>query len=124
IASLKHENKILVKSLRKRDEGHAEILSHGDKASSDFSTDNKEALSSNYEVEMAINETVMDSTEAFTIKDVENVIEDLKSKVTRAEGQTDSVEDKCMILSEANDDLKKELSFVKGRVRCLETSLH
>nr|GEW38753.1 hypothetical protein [Tanacetum cinerariifolium] len=28
-------SKILVKSLRKRDEGHAEILSHGDKASSD-----------------------------------------------------------------------------------------
>nr|GEY52913.1 kinesin 1 [Tanacetum cinerariifolium] len=53
----------------------------------------------------------------FTIKDMENVIEDLKSKVTRAEGQPDSVEDKCIILSEANDDLKKELSFVKGRVR-------
>nr|GEW51948.1 WPP domain-interacting tail-anchored protein 1-like [Tanacetum cinerariifolium] len=53
----------------------------------------------------------------FTIKDMENVIEDLKSKVTRAEGQTDSVEDKCIILSEAIDDLKKELSFVKGRVR-------
>nr|GEX04158.1 UDP-glycosyltransferase 73E1-like [Tanacetum cinerariifolium] len=31
---------------------------------------------------------------------------------------------KCIILSEANDDLKKELSFVKDRVRCLETSLH
>nr|GEV11794.1 WPP domain-interacting tail-anchored protein 1-like [Tanacetum cinerariifolium] len=60
----------------------------------------------------------------FTIKDMENVIEDLKSKVTRAEGQTDSVEDKCIILSEANDDLKKELSFVKGRVKFLETSLH
>nr|GFC01140.1 WPP domain-interacting tail-anchored protein 1-like [Tanacetum cinerariifolium] len=64
IASLKHENKILVKSLRKRDEGHAGILSHGDKASSDFSTDNKEAISSNSEVEMASNETLMDSTEA------------------------------------------------------------
>nr|GEW25533.1 WPP domain-interacting tail-anchored protein 1 [Tanacetum cinerariifolium] len=62
IASLKHENKILVKSLRKRDEGHAEILIHGDKASSDFTTYNKEALSSNSE--MASNETVMDSTEA------------------------------------------------------------
>nr|GEY77172.1 WPP domain-interacting tail-anchored protein 1-like [Tanacetum cinerariifolium] len=60
----------------------------------------------------------------FTIKDMENVIEDLKSKVTRAEGQTDSVEDKCIILSKANDDLKKELSFVTSRVRCLETSLH
>nr|GEW25070.1 WPP domain-interacting tail-anchored protein 1 [Tanacetum cinerariifolium] len=55
---------------------------------------------------------------------MENVIEDLKSKVTQAEGQTDSVEDKCIILSEANDDLKKELSFVKGRFKCLETSLH
>nr|GEW02726.1 WPP domain-interacting tail-anchored protein 1 [Tanacetum cinerariifolium] len=62
IASLKHENKILVKRLRKRDEGHAEIRIHGDKASSDFTTYNKEALSSNSE--MASNETVMDSTEA------------------------------------------------------------
>ncbi|GJZ43785.1 WPP domain-interacting tail-anchored protein 1 [Tanacetum coccineum] len=60
----------------------------------------------------------------FTIKDMENVIEDLKSKVTRAEGQTDSMEDKCIILSEENDGLKKDLSFVKGRVKCLETSLH
>nr|GFC07999.1 WPP domain-interacting tail-anchored protein 1 [Tanacetum cinerariifolium] len=60
----------------------------------------------------------------FTIKDMENVIKDLKSKVTRAEGQTDSMEDKCIILSDVNDDLKKELSFVKGRFRCLETSLH
>ncbi|GJS36371.1 WPP domain-interacting tail-anchored protein 1-like protein [Tanacetum coccineum] len=67
IASLKHENKILVKSLRKRDEGHTEILSHGDKASSDFTTENKEAMSSNSEVEMASNETVMDSTETGTI---------------------------------------------------------
>ncbi|GKE27834.1 hypothetical protein Tco_1443218, partial [Tanacetum coccineum] len=44
ILSLKHENKILVKSLRKRDGGYAETLSHGDKASSDFTTENKEAL--------------------------------------------------------------------------------
>ncbi|PWA99738.1 WPP domain-interacting protein 2 [Artemisia annua] len=60
----------------------------------------------------------------FTIKDMENVIEDLKRKVTRAEGQTNSMEDKCIFLSEANDDLKKELSTVKGRVKFLETSLH
>ncbi|GJS53262.1 WPP domain-interacting tail-anchored protein 1-like protein [Tanacetum coccineum] len=59
----------------------------------------------------------------FTIKDMENVIEDLKSKVTRAEGQTDSVEVKCIILSEENNGLNKDLSFVKGRVKCLETSL-
>nr|GEV84454.1 polyadenylate-binding protein 8-like [Tanacetum cinerariifolium] len=64
IASLKQEKKILVKNLRKRDKGHDEIHSHGDKKSSDFSTDNKEAILSNSEVEMASNETVMDSTEA------------------------------------------------------------
>lgn len=50
ILSLKHENKILVKSLRKRDEGRAGKLSHGDKASCDFTAENKEALSSNSEV--------------------------------------------------------------------------
>nr|GFC60060.1 WPP domain-interacting tail-anchored protein 1-like [Tanacetum cinerariifolium] len=61
---LKKELSFVKGRVRKRDEGHAEILSHCDKASSDFSTDNKEALLSNSKVEMASNETVMDSTEA------------------------------------------------------------
>ncbi|KAK1440762.1 hypothetical protein QVD17_06593 [Tagetes erecta] len=59
-----------------------------------------------------------------TIKDMDNVINDMKKKVTQAEIQTDNVEDRCIFLSEANDDLKKELKFVKGKVKSLETSLH
>ncbi|MFS7893841.1 putative WPP domain-interacting tail-anchored protein [Helianthus anomalus] len=58
-----------------------------------------------------------------TIKDMGNVIDDLKKKVTEAEILADSVEDRCIILSEANADLKKELKFVKGKVKSLETSL-
>ncbi|KAI3704708.1 hypothetical protein L1987_74935 [Smallanthus sonchifolius] len=59
-----------------------------------------------------------------TIKDMGNVIDDLKTKVTQAEIQTDSMEDRCISLSEANAELKKELKFVNGKVKSLETSLH
>ncbi|XP_071706721.1 WPP domain-interacting tail-anchored protein 1-like [Rutidosis leptorrhynchoides] len=59
-----------------------------------------------------------------TIKDMDNVIDDMKKKVAKSAVDFDSVEDKCVLLSESNADLKKELSFVRGRVICLETSLH
>ncbi|KAI3808623.1 hypothetical protein L1987_24578 [Smallanthus sonchifolius] len=59
-----------------------------------------------------------------TIKDMGNVIDDLKTKVTQAEIQTDSMEDRCILLSEANADLKKELKLFNGKVKILETSLH
>lgn len=59
-----------------------------------------------------------------TIKDMDNVIADMKKKVAQSAIQFDNVEDKCILLSESNADLKKELSFVRGRVKCLETSLH
>ncbi|XP_076896617.1 WPP domain-interacting tail-anchored protein 1-like [Bidens hawaiensis] len=59
-----------------------------------------------------------------TIKDMGNVIDDLKKKVTQAEMLTDNMEDRCIQLSEANADLKKELKFVKGKAKSLETSLH
>ncbi|KAL7614958.1 hypothetical protein Lser_V15G07586 [Lactuca serriola] len=59
-----------------------------------------------------------------TIKDMDNVIEDLKEKVLKSQNETDSVEDKCIFLSETNTDLKKELSFAKSRIKSLEESLH
>ncbi|CAH9067627.1 unnamed protein product [Cuscuta europaea] len=59
-----------------------------------------------------------------TIQDMENVIEVLKSKVLEAESQTESAEEKCIILSEANADLNDELNFLKGRMKCLASSLH
>ncbi|CAK7335213.1 unnamed protein product [Dovyalis caffra] len=59
-----------------------------------------------------------------TIRDMENLIEGLKSNVSKAESRADSVEDKCIILSETNADLNEELSFLRGRLECLEASLN
>lgn len=59
-----------------------------------------------------------------TIKDMGNVIDDVKKKVMKSQTETESVEDKCILLSESNAELKKELSFFKSRVKSLEESLH
>ncbi|VFQ80805.1 unnamed protein product [Cuscuta campestris] len=53
----------------------------------------------------------------FTIRDMENLIDGLNLKLIEAE-------EKCIILSEANADLNDELEFLKGRMKCLEASLH
>ncbi|XP_031095541.1 WPP domain-interacting tail-anchored protein 1-like [Ipomoea triloba] len=60
----------------------------------------------------------------FTIKDMENLIEGLKSKVSKAESLTESAEEKCIILSEANAGLNDELNFLKSRMEFMEASLH
>lgn len=59
-----------------------------------------------------------------TIEDMENLIKDLKLKVSKADSQADSAEEKCIILSESNMELNKELRFLSGRLECLEASLH
>ncbi|XP_068335477.1 WPP domain-interacting tail-anchored protein 1-like [Pyrus communis] len=59
-----------------------------------------------------------------TITDMDSVIEDLKQKVLKAENRADITEDKCIILSESNADLNEEISFLRGRLECLEASLH
>ncbi|KAK6154962.1 hypothetical protein DH2020_009210 [Rehmannia glutinosa] len=59
-----------------------------------------------------------------TIKDMDNLIKDLKSKVLKAESQTESVEEKCIILSESNAELIEEINFLRRRMEHLETSLH
>ncbi|KAK7394339.1 hypothetical protein VNO78_14862 [Psophocarpus tetragonolobus] len=59
-----------------------------------------------------------------TIKDMEHVMKDIKSKVSKAESRADSAEDKCVILSESNTDLNTELNLLKSRLECLEGSLH
>ena len=58
-----------------------------------------------------------------TIRDMENVIKDLKSKVSKAQGRADSAEDNCIILSESNAELNEELSFLRSRLESLEGSL-
>lgn len=51
ISSLKQENKILVKRVKRTDVDPAVKVSHGDKArSNDFTTENKEDLSTSFEV--------------------------------------------------------------------------
>lgn len=57
------------------------------------------------------------------IWDMETLIEDLKSKVSKAETKTETAEEQCIVLSEDNFELKKELSFMKDRMRILESSL-
>ncbi|XP_071735115.1 WPP domain-interacting tail-anchored protein 1-like [Rutidosis leptorrhynchoides] len=59
-----------------------------------------------------------------TIKNMNNVIDDVKRKVAQSVAQYDSVEDKCIPLSESNAVMKKEIRSVTDRVKCLETSLH
>nr|KYP48233.1 WPP domain-interacting tail-anchored protein 1 [Cajanus cajan] len=59
-----------------------------------------------------------------TIRDMENVIKDLKSKVLKAESRADSAEDNCIILSESNAELNEELSLLRSRLESLEGSLH
>ncbi|XVE78610.1 hypothetical protein DITRI_Ditri13aG0160000 [Diplodiscus trichospermus] len=59
-----------------------------------------------------------------TIGDMENLIENLKLKVSKAENRADSAEDKCIMLSENNAELSEELSFLRGRLGCLEASLN
>ncbi|XP_010553941.1 PREDICTED: WPP domain-interacting tail-anchored protein 1-like isoform X1 [Tarenaya hassleriana] len=55
-----------------------------------------------------------------TVFDMENVIEDLKLKVTRADYRADSVEDKLIAVSESNAELNEELSYLRGRLKELE----
>ncbi|KAK6913423.1 hypothetical protein RJ641_023024 [Dillenia turbinata] len=58
------------------------------------------------------------------ISDMECLIEDLKAKVAKAESHANIVEQKCIMLSEANAELNEELSFQKARMASLEASLH
>ncbi|KAL6994093.1 hypothetical protein U1Q18_012197 [Sarracenia purpurea var. burkii] len=59
-----------------------------------------------------------------TIHDMENLIEDLKSRASKAENQAESAEEKCITLSESNADLNEELRFLRSRLGSLEASLH
>ncbi|MCH98066.1 WPP domain-interacting tail-anchored protein 1-like, partial [Trifolium medium] len=59
-----------------------------------------------------------------TIRDMENVIKDHKSKVSKAESRADSAEENCIILSESNDELNEELKFLRIGLKNMEESLH
>jgi chromosome segregation ATPase len=59
-----------------------------------------------------------------SISDMEQVIEDLKEKYSKAETRAESAESKCSLLTDTNLELSEELSFLRGRVESLENSLH
>nr|XP_010915281.1 WPP domain-interacting tail-anchored protein 1 isoform X1 [Elaeis guineensis]XP_010915282.1 WPP domain-interacting tail-anchored protein 1 isoform X1 [Elaeis guineensis]XP_029119014.1 WPP domain-interacting tail-anchored protein 1 isoform X1 [Elaeis guineensis] len=59
-----------------------------------------------------------------SLSDMENIIEDLKGKVAKAETRAENAEAKCTLLTETNLELNEELGFVRSRLECLETSLH
>eukprot|EP00262_Sarcandra_glabra_P010186 TRINITY_DN2513_c0_g1_i1.p1 TRINITY_DN2513_c0_g1~~TRINITY_DN2513_c0_g1_i1.p1 ORF type:complete len:670 (-),score=150.16 TRINITY_DN2513_c0_g1_i1:140-2083(-) len=58
------------------------------------------------------------------LNDMENVIEDLKANVLKAESRAENAEVKCKLLAETNLELNEELGFLRGRTESLETSLH
>ncbi|GAU21684.1 hypothetical protein TSUD_242560 [Trifolium subterraneum] len=57
------------------------------------------------------------------IWDMEILIEDLKSKATTAESNKDSAEEQCIVLSEKNEELHKEVDLLKSRMHILQTFL-
>ncbi|XP_010453184.1 PREDICTED: WPP domain-interacting tail-anchored protein 1 [Camelina sativa] len=52
-----------------------------------------------------------------TVSDMEDVIDDLKSKVLKAENRADYTEEKLIMVSESNAELNEELKFFKGRLK-------
>jgi chromosome segregation ATPase len=57
------------------------------------------------------------------IWDMEILIEELKSKVSIAESNKDIAEEQCIVLSEKNEELHKELDLLKSRMHILKTFL-
>ncbi|KAL5974419.1 hypothetical protein ACLOJK_031084 [Asimina triloba] len=60
---------------------------------------------------------------ASSFSDMENLVEDLKSKVLKAEMKAENAESKRIQLTEANLELNKEVACLRGRIECLEESL-
>lgn len=58
------------------------------------------------------------------LRDMENLIEDLKGKVSKAESRAESAESKFTLLTETNLELNEEVGFLRGKLVRLETSLH
>ncbi|EOA20066.1 hypothetical protein CARUB_v10000340mg [Capsella rubella] len=52
-----------------------------------------------------------------TVSDMEDVIEDLKSKVLKAENRADHTEEKLIMVSESNAELSEELKFFKTKLK-------
>ncbi|RWW29199.1 hypothetical protein GW17_00006290 [Ensete ventricosum] len=57
------------------------------------------------------------------ISDMQNMIENLKTKVSKAESRAESAESKVTLLTETNLELNEEMGFLRGRLEYLERSL-
>ena len=57
------------------------------------------------------------------IWDMETLIEDLKSKASKAESRSETVEEQCIVLSTTNSVLNKEVTLLRQRAKSLEASL-
>lgn len=57
------------------------------------------------------------------IWDMETLVEELKSKVSKAETKMENAEEQCILLSESNSELNKELAFLGKKVENLEVCL-
>ncbi|KAJ6802291.1 WPP domain-interacting tail-anchored protein 1-like [Iris pallida] len=58
------------------------------------------------------------------LNDMEQLIEDLKGKVSKAESRAENAESKCTLLTETNLELNEEMGFLRSRLECLEASLN
>ncbi|KAI3692256.1 hypothetical protein L6452_32070 [Arctium lappa] len=57
------------------------------------------------------------------IWDMETLIDELKQKVSTAEIKAENAEDQCLLLTDTNSELTKEIEFLRAEVDSLETSL-
>ncbi|KAD4982986.1 hypothetical protein E3N88_19657 [Mikania micrantha] len=57
------------------------------------------------------------------IWDMETLIDELKQKVSIAEMKAENAEEQCLMLTDANSELTKEVDFLRAEVESLETSL-
>ncbi|XP_010511916.1 PREDICTED: WPP domain-interacting tail-anchored protein 2-like isoform X3 [Camelina sativa] len=58
------------------------------------------------------------------IWDMETLIEDLKSKASKAESRTETVEEQCIVLSTTNSELNRDVTFLKQKAKSLEAMLN
>ncbi|KAK1425545.1 hypothetical protein QVD17_20899 [Tagetes erecta] len=57
------------------------------------------------------------------IWDMETLIDELKQKVSVAEMKAENAEEQCLLLTDTNSELTKEIDFLRAEVESLETSL-
>lgn len=59
-----------------------------------------------------------------SVSDMENVVDQLKTKVSKTEKRAESAESRCALFTKNNLELNKELSFLRGKLQSLEQDLH